>query len=55
MARDIYPHDQVADQFYAIAVKRYDVPEAVDETEAGILALDEAARAAGFDSYIKTG
>lgn len=55
MARDIYPHDQVGDQFYAVAVKGYDVPEAVDEAEAGILALDEAARAAGFDSYIKTG
>jgi hypothetical protein len=24
MARDIYPHDQVADQFYAVAVKGYD-------------------------------
>jgi hypothetical protein len=24
MARDIYPHDHVADEFYAIAVKGYD-------------------------------
>jgi hypothetical protein len=55
MARDIYPHDQVSDEFYVIAVKGYDVPEAVDDTEAGINALDEAARAAGFDSYLKTG
>ncbi|MFX0540326.1 Twin-arginine translocation pathway signal [Roseovarius sp. S4756] len=55
MARDIYPHDQLADEFYVIAVKGYDVPEAVDETEAGIAALDEAARAAGFDSYLGTG
>jgi len=55
MARDIYPHDQVVDEFYVVAVKGYDVPAAVDETEAGINALDEAARAAGFDSYLKTG
>ena len=55
MARDIYPHDQLADEYYVIAVKGYDVPEAVDETEAGIAALDEAARAAGFDSYLGTG
>ncbi len=55
MARDIYPHDQVSDEYYVIAVKGYDVPEAVDETEAGIAALDEAARGAGFDSYLKTG
>lgn len=55
MARDIYPHDQVGDEYYVIAVKGYDVPEAVDETEAGIAALDEAARDAGFDSYLKTG
>lgn len=53
MARDIYPHDQVGDQFYAIAVKGYDVPDAVDETEAGIIVLDDAARRAGFASYIK--
>ena len=24
MARDIYPHDRLADQFYAVAVKGYD-------------------------------
>ena len=55
MARDIYPHDQVADEYYAIAVKGYDVPEEVDGTEAGIEALNEAARAAGFDSYLAAG
>ena len=27
MARDIYPHDKVADQFYAVAVKGYDTAE----------------------------
>jgi len=55
MARDIYPHDHVGDQYYVAAVKGYDKPEAVDETEAGILKLDEAARAKGFGSYLDAG
>lgn len=55
MARDIYPHDRVADRFYAIAVKGYDDPEAVAEIEAGVAALDAAAREAGFASYLETG
>jgi len=28
MARDIYPHDHVADEFYAAAVKGYDTEDA---------------------------
>ena len=28
MARDIYPHDHVGDEYYAIAVKGYDSEEA---------------------------
>ena len=28
MARDIYPHDHVADEYYAVAVKGYDSAEA---------------------------
>lgn len=55
MARDIYPHDQIADEYYVIAVKGYDVPAEVEDTEAGIEAVNEAARAAGFDSYLAAG
>ena len=55
MARDIYPHDKVADEYYAAAVKGYDVPEAVDEVEAGIEMLDAAARDAGHGSYLDIG
>ena len=55
MARDIYPHDRIPDENYVVAVKGYDVPDAVDETEAGILALDEAARGMGHDSYLSIG
>lgn len=55
MARDIYPHDRVPDANYVIAVKGYDTPQEVDETEAGIQALDEAARAMGHGSYLDIG
>ncbi|MEO1140229.1 MAG: Twin-arginine translocation pathway signal [Pseudomonadota bacterium] len=44
MARDIYPHDQVADEFYVAAVKGYDTPEDADAITAGIDALNDAAR-----------
>lgn len=55
MARDIYPHDRVPDENYVVAVKGYDVPQEVDETEAGIEALDAAARAMGHTSYLDIG
>ncbi|PTX55482.1 hypothetical protein C8N43_0121 [Litoreibacter ponti] len=55
MARDIYPHDKVADEFYVIAVKGYDTAEAAEGIEAGIAALDAAAQGKGHDSYLGTG
>ncbi|MDO5641342.1 MAG: Twin-arginine translocation pathway signal [Paracoccus sp. (in: a-proteobacteria)] len=55
MARDIYPHDRIGDRFYALAVKGYDTPEQQQAVADGIAALDAAARAAGFDSYLATG
>ncbi len=55
MARDIYPHDKVADEFYAAAVKGYDVPDAVDDTEAGIEMLNGVARGKGYGSYLDIG
>ncbi|MDZ7603526.1 MAG: Twin-arginine translocation pathway signal [Hoeflea sp.] len=55
MARDIYPHDHVADEHYAIAVKGYDTTEAAPDIEAGIAALDAAARGKGHASYLETG
>ncbi|MDT8854169.1 Twin-arginine translocation pathway signal [Paracoccaceae bacterium Fryx2] len=51
MARDIYPHDRLADSFYAIAVKGYDTPDAAPMVEAGIAALNAAAADAGHASY----
>lgn len=55
MARDIYPHDQIADEFYVIAVKGYDTAEAAPGIEAGIAALDAAARGKGHASYLDAG
>lgn len=55
MARDIYPHDQVGDQFYAIAVKGYDNAEAAEGVEAGVAALNDAARGVGYARYIDIG
>lgn len=55
MARDIYPHDQVPDRFYAIAVKSHDDNAAKDSKhkdliEAGITDLDKRAGGAGYSS-----
>lgn len=55
MARDIYPHDHVADEYYAAAVKGYDTADAAPAIEAGIAALDAAARGKGHPSYLGTG
>ena len=51
-ARDIYPHDQIADRYYAKAVKGHDAKAAKDDKhraiiESGIADLDRLARDAG--------
>jgi Gluconate 2-dehydrogenase subunit 3 len=56
MARDIYPHDRLADRFYAIAVKDYDMKAATDPAtkaliEDGVASLDAAANAAHGKPY----
>lgn len=55
MARDIYPHDRIADAHYVLAVKGYDVPEEAEWTEAGIGMLDAAARGRGHARYLDIG
>ena len=54
MARDIYPHDQIADEYYAIAVKGYDSEDQKAMVEAGVAQLDSLAQAAGAPSYMET-
>ncbi len=55
MARDIYPHDHVADEFYAAAVKGYDTADAAPGVESGIAALNAAAIGKGHASYVGHG
>lgn len=55
MARDIYPHDSVGDEYYVLAVKGYDTAEAAESIQAGVAALDAAAQGKGFSSYLDVG
>ncbi len=55
MARDIYPHDTVGDEYYVTAVKGYDTVEAAESIEAGVAALNAAAQGKGYDSYLAMG
>lgn len=52
MARDIYPHDRVADEYYVTAVRVYDTPENADMVSAGIAALDARALELKNDRYL---
>lgn len=55
MARDIYPHDRVADEYYAIAVKDYDAAPKKEMIEAGVANLDALAKAKGAKNYLDVG
>ena len=60
LARDIYPHDRLADRFYAVAVKGYDEkagkdPAALATFEGGVVALDADAKAAHGVAYADVG
>ncbi len=55
MARDIYPHDRIGDEFYAIAVKGYDAPDKVAMVEAGVALVNAAAAGRGHTDYISIG
>lgn len=55
MARDIYPHDHVGDEYYVVAVKGYDTADNKDTVEAGIAALNAAAVGKGHASYVGAG
>lgn len=52
MARDIYPHDQVHDKYYAKAMKAHDTDDKKGMIEEGVAALDAAA---GDGGYLGTG
>jgi hypothetical protein len=52
MARDIYPHNHVADEYYARAVKGYDSMDFKSQIADGINALNAAAQGRGYSSYL---
>ena len=55
IARDIYQHDPVPTEFYAVAVKGYDAEDKTAMVEAGIAALDAAAQGKGHAGYLAMG
>ncbi len=55
MARDIYPHDHVGDEYYVLAVKGYDSADMAAMVESGIASLDAAARDRGYSRYLDVG
>src|SRR5437660_920987 len=60
MARDIYPHDHLADRFYAVAMKGYDEKAGSDAAtkamlETGVSTLDELARKKHGVAYAEVG
>lgn len=60
MARDIYPHDQLSDQYYRTAIMPWDGKAAGDPAvkallEQGVAGLDEAAKAKHGKAYRDVG
>ncbi len=60
MARDIYPHDRVADKYYSVALKGYDGGAAKDAKlkallEEGVASLDTLAKAKHGVGYADVG
>jgi len=55
MARDIYPHDKIGDEFYVIAVKGYDNPDTAEGVTEGIGLLNATATKHGYDNYLSVG
>jgi hypothetical protein len=60
MARDVYPHDRLADRFYAVAMKSYDAKAGADPAskamiEDGVATLDGLARGKHGTGYADVG
>ena len=60
LARDIYPHDRLADKYYAAAVKSHDDKAAEDVAhkaliEDGVATLNTLAQGGGATSYLSMG
>jgi len=55
MARDIYPHDRVGDEYYVVAIKGYDNAEKVSVVNDGIANLNTRAQEMKGAKYLDLG
>ncbi|MCY4289150.1 MAG: Twin-arginine translocation pathway signal [Aestuariivita sp.] len=55
MARDIYPHDKVGDEYYVAAIKGYDTAESAAAVTEGIASLDVRAQEMKGAKYLELG
>ena len=55
VARDIYPHDRIANKYYAIACKAFDNADLKDKIEEGVGFLNQLAQAKFGNSYSDVG
>lgn len=55
MARDIYPHDRVGDEYYVVAIKGYDNAEKVSVVNDGIANLNTRAQEMKGAKYLDHG
>ncbi|MBL6810183.1 MAG: Twin-arginine translocation pathway signal [Litoricola sp.] len=52
MARDVYPHNHIPDEYYARAMKGYDSVDAKANVGEGVQTLDKLAREKGYEDYL---
>ena len=52
MARDVYPHNHIPDEYYARAMKGYDSVDSKANVGEGVRTLDKLAREKGYEDYL---
>ena len=52
MARDVYPHNHIPDEFYARAMKGYDSKVSKASVSEGVMTLDKLAQEKGYADYL---
>ena len=52
MARDVYPHNHIPDEFYARAMKGYDSEDSKASVSEGVMTLDKLAQEKGYADYL---
>ena len=52
MARDVYPHNHIPDEYYARAMKGYDSADSKSSVSEGVQALNKLAQEKGYTDYL---